>query len=134
MENINLLWLVEDDPISTLIIKKVIEKEQRIAKLRCFSNGQEAWLALLEEQVKPNVILLDLNMPVMDGWDFLDRVQKQAPKYCKFLNIYILSSSISSEDQERAASFGCARGYTVKPLNSEKLNALIQQICKQTSV
>lgn len=103
--------LIDDDPISTFVTEKLISKN---VKEPCqFFKYQSAKLALEEiDGIRPNYLFLDLNMPEMNGWDFLDRF-KPANQDAQ---IYILSSSVDERDITKASQYQVVKEYLSKPL------------------
>ncbi|NJL13229.1 MAG: response regulator [Microscillaceae bacterium] len=128
MKKINCTLVVEDDAITTLIIKKTLEKHTSFDKIYTAKNGREAldWVqaCAARQETLPNLILLDLNMPVMDGWEFLEafKIMTLAQK----VGIIILSSSIDQADLERARTYSLVKGYFAKPLTEEKLDETLE--------
>jgi len=72
----------------------------------------------------PEIILLDLNMPVMDGWQFLDAFIKKYPN--QDVHIFIVTSSIDQADIDKAASYKLVSNYVVKPLQRDQILEMIQ--------
>lgn len=128
MSTLKNVWVVDDDPIARLLIRKLLERENMGQGLRELQNGQQAldaFLSILESEVEeiPPLILLDLNMPVMDGWGFLDACcQNLKPTKTK---IIVLTSSINPQDEAKAESYSEIKGFLRKPLNIEELKTLI---------
>ena len=93
------------------------------------TNGQEA-LDFVQEQSDtpqyPEVIFLDLNMPVMDGFEFLERFEKIQQKAKQRIPIYILTSSNYFKDFERAKDFSVT-GYIIKPLTEKKIMGALEE-------
>ncbi|MEQ8534886.1 MAG: response regulator, partial [Imperialibacter sp.] len=73
----------------------------------------------------PDVILLDINMPVMDGWQFLDEFVKIKPLIKKKITIYMVSSSIDEADLERAKTYEEVSDFIVKPVKAEDLEKML---------
>lgn len=125
MKSLNYL-LIEDDEIERLKFVRVLNKNNFPYKLTEAKNGEEA-LKVLEEQDAPDIILLDLNMPKMNGLEFL-RILKKNPKL-KYVPIIILSTSNNHRDLRQCYEEGIA-GYIVKPLKYEdyvsKIKALVE--------
>lgn len=123
--------LVDDDNISSFIYRKIIEMAGLdISHLKTFLKGQEALEHLVNNldslEDFPDFILLDINMPVMDGWGFLDEYSANiAPKLKKRVVICMLSSSVNVKDRERAFSYKEVKDYANKPLTSTELEKLI---------
>lgn len=125
MKIIKNIFLVDDDKVFTFITTKIIMETHLVEKVKVFENGLDILNFLKENapnlEVLPEVILLDLNMPIMDGWQFLERYAKFAPEIDKKIKIYVLSSSIFLEDIERAKASTLVSDYITKPINKEKL-------------
>jgi CheY-like chemotaxis protein len=108
----------------------LLHRNQFCDEIRSFFNAQSA----LEELKKnsddndkmPDGILLDLNMPVMDGWQFLDEFVLLAIK--KEISIFIVTSSIDPIDIERAKKHHFLKDYIMKPITAEKLKAMSEII------
>lgn len=92
-------------------------------EIRCFPNGQAALEAIqkLEENAidKPDIVFLDINMPVLDGWQFLDALEGRA--IANELRIYMLSSSIDEVDLKRAMHYPMVSKYIAKPISTKSL-------------
>ena len=71
MRKIDLTYIIDDDKIFTFVLKKFLEKNKNFNQIVDFKNGEEVLLMLTSHDFKPDVILLDINMPVIDGWQFL---------------------------------------------------------------
>lgn len=103
--------LIDDDPISIFVTEKLITKNIQ-APIQFFK-FQSATLALKEiYSLKPNFLFLDLNMPDMNGWDFLDNLNEEPIE----AQVYILSSSIDERDISRASTYKVVKDYLAKPL------------------
>lgn len=121
------ICIIDDDPIYQFLTKKVIGVSNVGYGVISFKNGKEAldhFIDNLEENL-PDVILLDLEMPIMDGWDFLREMEDLNTKNTA---IYIVSSSISQEDKETAKTFTKIKGHLSKPFNVEKILQIKDQL------
>ena len=133
MRPINLVALIDDDEIVKFIESKVIESTNVVNRIKTFSNGEEA-INFLKSNSKnldslPEIVLLDLNMPVMDGFEFLKKYIMLKPKLGKKITIYVVSSYISPTDTERINRISEVTDYIVKPITKEKFEkatAIIQ--------
>lgn len=130
--SIKYITIVEDDPITTLIIKKMLEKSLEGIIIKDFKNGQEAYQTLIAEYQKnntlPDLILLDINMPIMNGWEFLDAFQSY--KKDKYVPVIMLTSSIDQEDIKKSRQYPKVKGYFSKPLDGEKIQEILGLISK----
>ncbi|TVQ65297.1 MAG: response regulator [Balneolaceae bacterium] len=129
MKKINQVLLVEDNDITVLLTNRLIEKTEKVNEVTVCYNGKEAYDKIQEmlENGKPlpEILLLDLVMPVWDGWEFLERFTPL--KESEQVEIFILTSSISKEDMEKAERFGLMNNYLVKPISFSKLNELFER-------
>lgn len=112
------IYLIDDQPISNFITKKLLELEGFDGPVKDFTDPAEAFQDVAEDH--DALIFLDLNMPVMSGWDFLDAMKDQDI----FHRIIILTSSTSKVDMEKAQQYSCVVKYMVKPMNKQKLSEL----------
>jgi len=103
MKKVSCIFIVDDDPITVFGIKKMLKSVASCDDLQIFQNGYEAFEALKERQVNgkaiPEVIFLDINMPIMDGWDFLDELIGLEIKEQIIINM--ITSSIDPVDYEK---------------------------------
>jgi len=113
--------LVDDNDIFNFIMKKLIQNVDAEHNVHTFTYPEEAIDMLAE--IKPDIIFLDLNMPILDGWDFLDGMQERNLNY----KTYILSSSTSEVDIQRSAIYKNVTGYLTKPVAEEKLAEILQK-------
>jgi len=124
------VMLIDDDVVTNLINTKVFKKLPGL-EVSDYVNGQLAieqlkqWCQSTHEKL-PSVILLDINMPIMDGWEFLDEFQKLPGVAHQKSKIYILTSSIDFDDIERAKSYPLVCDFISKPLTPDRLRSLIQ--------
>lgn len=118
--------IIDDDPIYQMLAKRLISLNQYSDVILDFRDGNEAYLALkqMHEQGEemPDVIFLDINMPIWDGWDFLDEIIKLKLQH-KF-EIYMVSSSTSPHDIEKAESYPFVKRFLTKPLQISDLNSI----------
>lgn len=120
-----IVHIVDDNHIVLLVVGKIIKKTKLSENVYSFKNGEEA-LSILKRGIKdpellPDVILLDINMPIVDGWEFLEEYKKLKPELEKDIEIYMLTSSISERDIERAAKISHVKGYITKPVTKDKI-------------
>jgi len=132
MNQVKTLTLIDDDDIFVFLTKKVVEQTNLVDLIKVFGNGLDALNFLKENKdnvdVLPEIILLDLSMPIMDGWQFLEEFTKLNPYIGKKITIYICSSSISHDDITRAKSINEVSDYIIKPITKNKLIDLIKTL------
>jgi CheY-like chemotaxis protein len=117
--------IIEDDPISQFIINKTIKSTIYTENISVFSNGMAALdyfnLNLTTAENLPDVILLDINMPVMNGWQFINQFSKLSTSIDKKIYIYLLTSSQNPDDLLQSKNLELVTDYLIKPLDKEKL-------------
>lgn len=116
-------YIIDDDKLSIKLMSMLISKNNFCEEIVSFHNPQTALDELKSNATNPSklpdVILLDLNMPVLDGWQFLDEFAMVS--FEKKIVVFIVSSSIDPCDLEMAKNYPIVKGYIIKPLSSEKL-------------
>jgi response regulator RpfG family c-di-GMP phosphodiesterase len=120
--------LIDDDFIHQFGMKRMLQRYQPSAGVIEFSNGLDAinfFKAPLQEEEIPEVIFLDINMPVMNGWEFIDEFVKIRAGLQKKVDIYILSSSTDSHDIQKAKSNPEIKDYIVKPLSPDFIKLIL---------
>lgn len=127
MTRLNTVWIIDDDPIFTYGLKKMISLTNFCRNVLCFDNGEKALINLRSVahsmESLPDVILLDLNMPIVDGWQFLDAfTELELPRN---IRIYIASSSIDIVDHTKAKQYKGISDFLVKPLKKSDLHAIL---------
>ncbi|WP_291119717.1 response regulator [Flavobacterium sp. UBA6135] len=123
---------VDDDPITLMLCKKVIVKANFGKEIIFAQNGQEAldlFEKLKEDNLKgttqvPQLVFLDLNMPVMNGWDFIEKFSLDSNSAFKNTKIIILSSTIDPADFNRAKQYNIVSHFLSKPITVEMLEKL----------
>ncbi|SMC78634.1 response regulator [Pedobacter africanus] len=129
MDNrINLL-VIDDDDINIFIIKKIVEKTGYNVNMVSKANGLLAIEFLketLDQESFPQLILIDINMPVLNGWEFLDAYEEL--HVTQRVDMYMLSSSVYENDIEKAKTFAKVKGFISKPLSIERLIELFKQL------
>jgi two-component system chemotaxis response regulator CheY len=122
--------LIDDDEIFQFITTRLIERANLAKELKQFYNGDTALHYLNDhaenEEDLPDIILLDINMPVIDGWMFLDAFKTLENKLKKIITIYMVSSSIAPEDISRAKANPLVKDYLVKPVSMETLHDVLK--------
>jgi CheY-like chemotaxis protein len=116
------IYLIDDQPISNFITKKLLELEGINENVRDFTDAAEALENVTNDE--DALIFLDLNMPVMNGWDFLEAIKNKNLQH----RIIILTSSTSRVDKEKAKEYPCVIKYMVKPMNKKKFSELTEHL------
>jgi len=123
--------LVDDDEINNFISIKLIKKALLNTEIMACLNGKFAIDQLVDIQRKdpaklPDYILLDINMPIMNGWEFLDEYKRLNIDPTGKTKIFIISSSVFSNDINKARSYPLVKDFISKPLNVDKIVELFK--------
>ena len=130
MASINKVYLIDDDEINNFICTNILKKIDFSSDVVAFESGTEA-LEVLNKAIEekdvsqiPDVIFLDINMPIMNGWDFLEEYKNIKDKLNKKVSLFMLSSSIYQADVEKSKQYGEVVDFVTKPLNADILNEI----------
>jgi CheY-like chemotaxis protein len=132
MNTVKRMTIIDDDEVYVYLIKKIIKQTNLVDLIKIFGNGLDAIDFLKENSDNPDslpeIILLDLSMPIMDGWQFLEEYMLLYPKLGRKITIYIVTSSISPSDIIKAKSISEVTDYIIKPITKEKLIEIIHAL------
>ena len=118
------IMLVDDDRTSNFLNKKILNNLYSDIHIKDFLNSQEALDFLLESKMEPDLILLDINMPEIDGWEFIEELRKS--NFHFNFPVIMLSSSIDEGDMDRAKSFKEIKGFITKPLRVDMFDKYLR--------
>lgn len=132
-KNLNFV-LIDDDAIQLFLIKKTLNDKFSHSGITSFTMPEAAlehFYRLNESDFENQIILLDLNMPAMTGWEVLDHLkQKYGNNLPSNARVYILSSSDLPEDIKKSAEYEMVAGFYSKPLDQFKINEIIESSLK----
>lgn len=121
--------IVDDDDIYQYTMVKTMELLNLTDKIRVFSDGEEALDFMLDnlqnDKELPDIIFLDIDMPIMDGFQFMEEYIKLKPDLGKKITIYMVSSSVDPVDIERAKKISDITDYIVKPVTHDQLKHIV---------
>ncbi len=124
--------IIDDDQVYQFVMKRTIENTGLIKSIVQFYNGEEAITYFKEKRdfagELPELILLDINMPFMNGWQFLDEFIKIDFKNKYKSTIYIVSSSSTTEDMNKAKEYSVVSGYQIKPITRDRFEQIVYSI------
>lgn len=124
--------IIDNDPIFIYGTRRLMKESFRCDTILEYHNGQEAIDDLIRRQDNgeemPSVIFLDLDMPIMNGWDFLDQFMKHEQLMQLKIFIYIISSSIDPRELEKVNSYKAVTKYILKPVTPQDLELILETL------
>jgi len=139
LEKLNSILLVDDDEINNILHSVFINKLDLDIEVNTVVNGQEAIDFILSEKedelVLPCMVMLDLKMPVMNGWEFMKAYEDLVPKELKDqITIVLVTTSDDQEDRDKAMINEFVDDFSQKPLSDETFKQLIQNNFNLTAI
>jgi CheY-like chemotaxis protein len=130
MKKLNSILMVDDDHINNFINSKLIKRLKVCENLFHFSNGTDAMRFLEDYSINqkdcPDLILLDLKMPVMDGYDFIEFFKKTPFRNKEKVQIIPLTTSVNLKDSQKIEALGI-KEFLIKPLKEDSLNKILEK-------
>lgn len=127
-----IISIIDDDYICRMVVKKQIESSEYKTETHEFDNGHPALEHLMinsaNPELLPDVIFLDIFMPNMDGWQFLEQLEPHAREMIKAPQIYVLSTSLDVADIERAEEHPLVTGFIPKPIKLRQIQRIIHKV------
>ncbi len=129
----HIVCLIDDDNIYQYTARVILEATGLAKEIQSFYNGSDAINFFTKAgnfvaETLPDVIFLDINMPIMDGWAFLEEYNKFYSNLPKNIRIYMVSSSVNSSDMQKSRSYEAVNDYLVKPVNRSKYQELMEAL------
>ncbi len=130
MKKIEKACIIDDDPIFIYGTKRLMAEIDFCETLIVYQDGQDAIDGLNGLKARgeklPSIILLDLNMPIMNGWEFLEDFIKISNDNREDITVYIISSSVDPRDLERIKNYEVVNNYILKPISTDDLRKVLK--------
>ncbi|MBB6612350.1 response regulator [Pontibacter sp. Tf4] len=134
MTKLSGILLIDDDETTNFLNQRLLDRMEVTDHIHTFVNGKQAFDYLYNisnnnydpgsrDYFKPELIFLDINMPVMDGFELLDLYERLSPDFRKGITMVVLTTSTHPQDTDTVEEY--AAEYVTKPLTAEKLNKLL---------
>ncbi|MFK7907683.1 MAG: response regulator [Chitinophagales bacterium] len=128
MPKLNTVLLIDDNEMTNFMHRVIIEKTNCTDKIAIVENGEEGLKYLTNPQnAAPDLIFLDINMPVMNGWEFLEEYRELNEDKKAKSTLFMLTTSMNPSDKQKADDNEEVRGYINKPLSASKVKTIIEQ-------
>lgn len=126
-KRLNCVLLIDDDEDDNFLHQLILVKANITEHIHVAENGIEALRLLVEEKLEPELIFLDINMPKMDGWEFLDSYRKLVKIETDKTVIIILTTSINPAEKERSKITSGVAGFQSKPMTESMIKEILQK-------
>jgi CheY-like chemotaxis protein len=126
-KRLNCIMLIDDDADDNYFHQIILRKMDIANYIEVAESGLEALDYLKKESKAPDILFLDINMPGMSGWDFLDEYKKLSAREKKTVIIVMLTTSISPADKEKAENMPEITSFQSKPMTQEMLNDILER-------
>lgn len=124
---IDKVCIIDDDKLYVSLITMLIKQNHLAGEIIVFPNGQEALDYFTsnidnDNEILPQIILLDLNMPIMNGWEFLESIKPYVDRLnARQVRLNVVSSTINPEEVTRAESHGIVNNFMNKPISKDAI-------------
>jgi len=130
VKKLPIIGIIDDDTIYHFILTSIINKYKLAESILSFLDGEKAIQYLTDNKTSnekiPDVLFLDVNMPIMDGWMFIEEYTRIKMNITKKMLVFMLSSSANPIDIERADKISEISNYIIKPLNLEEVKMIFE--------
>jgi len=138
MAKVNRVLIIDDDEVYNFVFNKMIEQLALAETITTCQSGNQGLSyikdSIDQEEDLPDLIFLDINMPVMNGWEFLDEYQELKSRIQKQISLFLLSSSLLPDDLNKSKRYHIVDGFIIKPLTHDQLYKISEEHCQQAEV
>ena len=131
-KKLNTIWLVDDDEATNFLHALLVEESEIAEQIKVIESADVALDYLTAKkhsndfpQSLPDLVFLDINMPVMNGWEFLDEFKKSSTKQHQNIILIMLTASPNPDDEQKAKKYAMVTEYRKKPLTAQLLNEIM---------
>ncbi|TXD65084.1 response regulator [Polaribacter glomeratus] len=126
------ICIIDDDEVYKFFMQRILKIKKLTENIITFPDGEEAYNFINENKQNPeklpDLIFLDINMPIMNGFQFMEEYTKLAPQIAKKIIIYMVTSSIDPVDLERSKNFKEISDFVTKPITAEVLQKIVDSL------
>jgi CheY-like chemotaxis protein len=123
-KKLNCILLVDDDPHSNFFHQRLLNKISCTEVVEIALDGEIALNFIISKKNRPDIIFLDINMPKMDGWEFLEKYEKLTAEE-KAKIVVMLSSSLNPDDKNKAENYASVSGFVTKYLEKQSVEEIL---------
>jgi CheY-like chemotaxis protein len=126
-KKLNSILLIDDNEADNRFHQIVLEDMGVAENIQMAESGIDALNLLEEDQITPELIFLDINMPRMNGWEFLEKYKNLAPEHRAKMIVVMLSTSSNPEDLKKAEQIPEVAEFQVKPLSKKMISEIMER-------
>jgi DNA-binding NtrC family response regulator len=130
LQKVDSVWIVDDDQVITYITEHMLRNADASLRISSFLSAKMALEKLRLDGFAPDVLLLDINMPGITGWEFLDQLNALKLE----ANVYMYSSSIDPDDVKEARNYPMVKDFISKPLDARTIRQILSLNQEQRKV
>ena len=123
------LAFIDDDTVFQFTAKILLKKKFNLTNILLFNNGKEAFDYIetnkSNQNILPEIVFVDINMPVMNGWEFIERITPYSNSLLKGIEVYLVSSSIDQRDINKSKEYELIKEFISKPLSMSTFEKLL---------
>lgn len=123
------LTFIDDDTVFQFTAKILLKKKFNLTNILLFNNGKEAFDYIetnkSNQNILPEIVFVDINMPVMNGWEFIERITPYSNSLLKGIEVYLVSSSIDQRDINKSKEYELIKEFISKPLSMSTFEKLL---------
>lgn len=132
------ICIIDDDEVYKFFMKRVLKIKRLAEDVMSFADGEEAYNFIYKNKKNPeklpDLIFLDINMPIMDGFQFMDEYAKIQPEIDKKIPIFMITSSIDPIDLEHSKKYAEITDFIIKPVKADVLKRIINSLNKSSKL
>lgn len=120
------IYLIDDNETINLVNQRIIKECIKQVSFNTFLNGLAAIKFMMSNPEEPDFVFVDIEMPVMNGWDFLNIYQDKYLALWPNAKVYLLSASLNKQDMEKSQQYLFLKGYLIKPMHKETFENIFE--------
>ncbi len=126
-KKLSCILLIDDDKSCNFFHERLLKKMECVESIVVANDGKEGIDFLKSKQNRPNIIFLDINMPKMNGWEFLEEYENLDEQEKSEIIVVMLTSSLNPDDRTKAENYGTVKAFNPKYLDKEAVDKILEE-------